>query len=116
MYNTGSLRCSRTSFNSPRTDFFVTSGQVALEPKRVVRGGDKLNKTVLDVGSSTGEFTDYALQHGARLVYSVGVGTEQLHPSFRGDERIELHEKTDICGFTPPDFETWAKRCFVIVD
>lgn len=61
---------------------------------------------VLDVGSSTGGFTDYALQHGARKVYAVDVGTEQLHPSLRGDERIELHEKTDIRDFypeTPPD-------------
>lgn len=53
-------------------------------------------KTVLDVGSSTGGFTDYALQHGALKVVAVDVGTEQLHPSLRGDNRIELHEKTDI--------------------
>lgn len=51
---------------------------------------------VLDVGSSTGGFTDYALQHGARKVIAVDVGTNQLHPSLRSDERIELHEKTDI--------------------
>jgi 23S rRNA (cytidine1920-2'-O)/16S rRNA (cytidine1409-2'-O)-methyltransferase len=54
---------------------------------------------VLDVGSSTGGFTDYALRHGARKVYAVDVGTEQLHPSLRGHERIELHEKTDIRDF-----------------
>lgn len=58
-------------------------------------------KVVLDVGSSTGGFTDYALQHGARLVYAVDVGTDQLHPSLRGDARIELHEKTDIRSFIP---------------
>lgn len=56
---------------------------------------------VLDVGSSTGGFTDYALQHGAKLVYAVDVGTEQLHPSLRGHDRIELHEKTDIRDFHP---------------
>lgn len=56
---------------------------------------------VLDVGSSTGGFTDYALQHGARRVFAVDVGTEQLHPSLRDDERIELHEKTDIRDFIP---------------
>lgn len=54
---------------------------------------------VLDVGSSTGGFTDYALQRGAKKVYAVDVGTEQLHPSLRGDSRIELHEKTDIRDF-----------------
>lgn len=57
---------------------------------------------VLDVGSSTGGFTDYALKHGAKKVYAVDVGTEQLHPSLRGDKRIELHEKTDIRDFVSP--------------
>ena len=56
---------------------------------------------VLDVGSSTGGFTDYALQHGAKFVYAVDVGTDQLHPSLRGHRDIELHEKTDIRSFTP---------------
>lgn len=55
--------------------------------------------SVLDVGSSTGGFTDYALQHGARRVWAVDVGTDQLHPSLRQDTRIELHEKTDIRDF-----------------
>jgi 23S rRNA (cytidine1920-2'-O)/16S rRNA (cytidine1409-2'-O)-methyltransferase len=52
--------------------------------------------TVLDVGSSTGGFTDFALRHGARRVIAVEIGTDQLHPSMREDPRIELHEKTDI--------------------
>jgi len=59
-------------------------------------GIDFRGKVVLDVGSSTGGFTDYALRHGAKKVIAVDVGTNQLHPSLRGDERIELHEKTDI--------------------
>jgi 23S rRNA (cytidine1920-2'-O)/16S rRNA (cytidine1409-2'-O)-methyltransferase len=57
---------------------------------------DFRGKTVLDVGSSTGGFTDYALQHGAKKVIAVDVGTEQLHPSLRDDSRIDLREKTDI--------------------
>jgi len=61
---------------------------------------DFTGKTVLDVGSSTGGFTQYALIHGAAKVFAVDVGTDQLHPSLRGDERIELHEKTDIRDFT----------------
>lgn len=66
---------------------------------------EKLNidfkgKTVLDVGSSTGGFTEYALRHGAQKVIAVDVGTDQLHPTLRDDERIELHEKTDIRSFT----------------
>jgi 23S rRNA (cytidine1920-2'-O)/16S rRNA (cytidine1409-2'-O)-methyltransferase len=59
------------------------------------------DKVVLDVGSSTGGFTDYALQHGAQKVIAVDVGTDQLHPSLQGHENIELHEKTDIRGFSP---------------
>lgn len=64
---------------------------------------DFSGKTVLDVGSSTGGFTDYALQHGAKKVIAVDVGTDQLHPSLQGDERIELHEKTDIRDFSTTD-------------
>jgi 23S rRNA (cytidine1920-2'-O)/16S rRNA (cytidine1409-2'-O)-methyltransferase len=62
---------------------------------------DFKGKTMLDVGSSTGGFTDYALRHGATKVYAVEVGTNQLHPSLHGDPRIELHEKTDIRDFKP---------------
>jgi 23S rRNA (cytidine1920-2'-O)/16S rRNA (cytidine1409-2'-O)-methyltransferase len=60
---------------------------------------DFRGKIVLDVGSSTGGFTDYALRHGAKRVYAVDVGTDQLHPSLRGNYQIELHEKTDIRDF-----------------
>lgn len=59
-------------------------------------GLDFRGKVMLDVGSSTGGFTDYALQHGAKKVIAVDVGTNQLHPSLRTDERIELYEQTDI--------------------
>lgn len=62
---------------------------------------DFADKIVLDVGSSTGGFTDYALQHGARKVYAVDVGTDQLHPSLRRNPKIELHEKMDIRKFVP---------------
>ena len=62
---------------------------------------DFCGKNVLDIGSSTGGFTDFALQHGAKKVYAVDVGTDQLHPSLRGNKRIELYEKTDIRDFVP---------------
>lgn len=64
---------------------------------------DFRDKTVLDVGSSTGGFTDYALKRGAKKVFAVDVGTEQLHPTLRGNPKIELHEKTDIRDFYLPD-------------
>jgi 23S rRNA (cytidine1920-2'-O)/16S rRNA (cytidine1409-2'-O)-methyltransferase len=57
---------------------------------------DFRGKVMLDVGSSTGGFTDYALQHGARKVIAVELGTNQLHPTLHGRQEIELHEQTDI--------------------
>ncbi len=66
-------------------------------------GLDFKQKTVLDVGSSTGGFTDYALQHHAKKIIAVDVGTDQLHPSLRSNPSIELHEKTDIRDFIPTD-------------
>ena len=57
------------------------------------------DKTVLDIGSSTGGFTDYSLRHGAKKVFAVDVGTDQLHPSLRPNPKIALYEKTDIRDF-----------------
>lgn len=61
------------------------------------------NKIVLDVGSSTGGFTDFALQNGAKQVVAVDVGTAQMHPKLRTDKRLQLHEKTDIRAFATDD-------------
>ena len=69
------------------------------------------DKLVLDIGSSTGGFTQYAHKQGARKVLAVEVGTDQLHPSLRDDPRIELHEKTDI-----RDFITDQKIDVVVAD
>lgn len=60
-----------------------------------------VDQIVLDVGSSTGGFTEYALRHGAKKVFAVDVGTDQLHPTLQGNPKIELHEKTDIRNFSP---------------
>lgn len=68
-------------------------------------------KTILDVGSSTGGFTDYALRQGAAKSIAVDVGTDQLHPLLQGDPRIELHEQTDI-----RDFITDQKIDIVVAD
>ena len=55
---------------------------------------------MLDVGSSTGGFTQLALLSGAKKVIAVDVGTDQMHAILRNDSRVELHEKTDIRNFT----------------
>ena len=80
---------------------YVSRAGLKLASVAEALGVDFADATVLDIGSSTGGFTDYALQHGARLVYAVDVGTDQLHPSLRDNARIELYEKTDIRDFTP---------------
>jgi 23S rRNA (cytidine1920-2'-O)/16S rRNA (cytidine1409-2'-O)-methyltransferase len=76
---------------------------------------DFAGATVLDVGSSTGGFTDYALKHGAQKVVAVDVGTDQLHPSLRSDDRIELHEKTDIRDYAAGWKDAGAPEFDVVV-
>lgn len=60
---------------------------------------DFSDKIVLDVGASTGGFTQCALEAGAKLVYAVDVGTNQLHSSLRDNPKIVLFENTDIRNF-----------------
>jgi 23S rRNA (cytidine1920-2'-O)/16S rRNA (cytidine1409-2'-O)-methyltransferase len=78
------------------TEQYVSRAALKLASVAKTLGLNFKGKIVLDVGSSTGGFTDYALQHGARKVIAIEVGTNQLHPSLRTDPRIELHERTDI--------------------
>ncbi len=85
---------------------FVGRAGLKLQSAAATLGLEFAGKTVLDVGSSTGGFTQFALRQGAKKVIAVDVGTDQLHPSLRGDERIELHEKTDIRDFWPAAGET----------
>ncbi|HEU5187290.1 MAG TPA: TlyA family RNA methyltransferase [Candidatus Saccharimonadales bacterium] len=105
----GSVRVNGEVAKKPGQAVTVQDKVVLFAPERYVsRAGLKLasvaqildldfaNTVVLDVGSSTGGFTDYALQHGAKKVIAVDVGTDQLHPTLRTDPRIELHERTDI--------------------
>lgn len=85
--------------------------------KYVSRGGYKLEKAIeqygvtvdgkicMDVGSSTGGFTDCMLQNGATKVYAVDVGTNQLAWKLRKDERVVSMEKTNIRYLTPDQIE-----------
>ena len=85
--------------------------------KYVSRGGLKLEKAMnefglkldgfvcMDVGSSTGGFTDCMLQNGATKVYAVDVGHGQLDWKLRNDERVVCMEKTNIRYVTPDDID-----------
>lgn len=57
------------------------------------------DKVVLDIGSSTGGFTQYALDQGAKKVIAVEKGTNQMKEPLRSNPKVELHEKTDIFDF-----------------
>jgi 23S rRNA (cytidine1920-2'-O)/16S rRNA (cytidine1409-2'-O)-methyltransferase len=105
----GYVKVASRLINQP--DYAVPSNakiQLSIVDQYVSRGGYKLasiapslqlsfkDMVVLDVGSSTGGFTDYALRQGARQVIAVDAGTNQLHPSLRVDSRVKLYEQTDI--------------------
>lgn len=75
---------------------YVSRGALKLESVAQKLELDFTGKVVLDVGSSTGGFTDYALQHGSVKVYAVDVGTGQLDNRLREDARVVAMEKTDI--------------------
>jgi len=85
--------------NMTAEDQYVSRAGLKLASVAEVLKLDFRDKVVLDVGSSTGGFTDYALRHGAIKVYAVDVGTDQLHPSLHGHPKIELHEKTEYPRF-----------------
>ncbi len=72
---------------------------------------DFRDKVVLDIGSSTGGFTEYALSRGAKKVIAVEKGTNQMKAPLRFDSRIELFEKTYIF-----EFETNEKIDTIIED
>ena len=73
-------------------------GRAELKLAGAVRafGYDFRGKTVLDIGASTGGFTELALRQGAKKVIAVEKGTRQMKAPLRFDARVELYEKTDF--------------------
>lgn len=78
---------------------YVGRGGLKLEKALEIGEIDLHGKTCLDIGASTGGFTDCMLQNGAKTVYAVDVGTNQLDEKLRNDERVISLENTDIRDF-----------------
>ncbi len=75
---------------------YVSRGGFKLEKALDVFKIDLKDKAVMDIGSSTGGFTDCALQNGAKKVIAVDVGTDVMHKKLRENPQVELHENTNI--------------------
>lgn len=86
---------------------YVSRGGLKLEKALKVFKVDAKNKTMLDIGSSTGGFTDVALQKGAKLSYALDVGTNQLAWKLRQDDRVVVMENTN---FRYSKLEDFTKR------
>jgi 23S rRNA (cytidine1920-2'-O)/16S rRNA (cytidine1409-2'-O)-methyltransferase len=93
---------------------YVSRGGLKLEKAINEYGLDLTGKICIDVGSSTGGFTDCMLQNGATKVFAIDVGTNQLAWKLRQDERVVSMEKTNIRYVTPSDIGTEAD--FVSID
>lgn len=93
---------------------YVSRGGLKLEKAMEVFGLDLEGKVCMDVGSSTGGFTDCMLQNKASKVYAVDVGTNQLAWKLRQDDRVVSMEKTNIRYLTPDQIDD--KISFVSID
>jgi 23S rRNA (cytidine1920-2'-O)/16S rRNA (cytidine1409-2'-O)-methyltransferase len=91
---------------------FVSRGGVKLAAALDHFHRDVTGRVCLDVGASTGGFTEVLIQRGARRVYAIDVGRDQLHARLRNRDDINSLEATDIRAFDPtrlaeqPDFAT----------
>lgn len=84
---------------------YVSRGGLKLEKAMANFGISLENKICMDIGASTGGFTDCMLQNGAKKVYSVDVGYGQFAWKLRQDERVVCMEKTNIRYVTPEDID-----------
>ena len=87
---------THTSMQAMHTSMPVSRAENKLAGAAQAFSYDFRGKTVLDIGSSTGGFTEYALLRGAKKVIAIEKGTKQMKAPLRFDPRIDLREKTDI--------------------
>ncbi|UII54795.1 TlyA family RNA methyltransferase [Cytobacillus spongiae] len=85
---------------------YVSRGGLKLEKALNVFHLSVKDKVLLDIGASTGGFTDCALQNGAKMSYALDVGYNQLAWKLRQDERVVVMERTNFRYVTPADLES----------
>ncbi len=83
---------------------YVSRGGVKLAAALDHFGFDPKDRVCLDIGASTGGFTQVLLEHGAKRVYAIDVGRGQLHNSLRGRPEVVSYEETDIRACSPARF------------
>ncbi len=86
---------------SSEKELYVGRGALKIEKAMTVFGLDFSGNVCLDIGASTGGFTDFMLKNGAEKVFAVDVGHGQLAGSLRDDNRVVNLERTDIRKVTP---------------
>ena len=102
------------TIESSEQEQYVGRGALKLEKAVHEFGLDLTGKTCLDIGASTGGFTEYMLKSGAQKVFAVDVGHGQLAPSLCADSRVVNMEGTDIRNVTAQ--ELGGTLGFIIVD
>lgn len=116
MIKSGAVSVNGVTAKKPSDEVSAADGICSSEQERYVgRGALKLEKAAaefgldftglvcMDIGASTGGFTEFMLDHGAAKVFAVDVGHDQLADSLRCDERVVNMEGTDIRTITPED-------------
>jgi len=113
-----------------KSSFDYLDGKIEIDERDILfvsRGGFKLlqaiqkfnldfnEKIVLDIGASTGGFTDCSLKHGAKCVYATDVGTSQLISSLKNDSRVKSIENLNFREATPAHFDNLIFD-FVVID
>ncbi len=94
---------------------YVSRGGLKLEKAMAAFGVDAEGVVAMDVGASTGGFTDVLLRAGARRVYAIDVGYGQLDWRLRSDSRVTVMERTNARNLTPEDFAEPPVLCVMDV-
>ena len=93
---------------------YVSRGGLKLEKALKVFKVDLKDKTILDIGASTGGFSDCSLQNGAKKVYALDVGENQLHESLKNNNKIISLEKTNFRNIDIEQFKNYHIDVIVV--